>query len=415
MLAVYMITLSVAANATPVTTTAPTANARPEHTADFELGSGLAFKFDSGQHFVKVGGFIQPAWGIEQPEGEDIQQFLNARRTYFSLQGSFFKETVDFFFQTDFSLSEPLLDAWLGVNVCDCLSISFGQRQALTNNREMLHMESQLTFTRRSLLSRTFSLSGRELGAFAFGQVDLFGFLIRPQLSVTSGDGRNSFGADSRDVDIGGFKWGARVDLLPFGNFTEGNRGMVADLERERSLKLVLGGALSYNDGASHRNGAGHGEFFLYDGEQDEQLPDYVLIYADLLLKFRGLSLLAEFVDASATSLDGLYTDDASTNLLFRTQISEFLVLGTGVNGQLGYYFEVGGGAGLGIDLRYTRLFAEFSENEASLLQDATAYGAGLTVYVLKQTLKVQLNFERIDIDGRPTTTGGDLLVQLIL
>ena len=402
MLAVYLLMLSA---------TADEPSLQAKHKVDFELGSGLGFTFDNGKHLVRVGGFIQPAWGIDVSDGEDPDQFLNARRTHFFLQGQFFDDSVEFFFQSDFSRAEPLLDAWLSYRPWSWLDVSVGQRQALTNNREMLHMESQLAFSRRSVLSRTFSLSGRELGLFVRTEVDLGGVIVRPQGSVTSGDGRNSFGADSRDVDIGGFKWGGRLDILPFGDFSEGNGAMVVDLAREQSLKVILGGAFSYNDGASHRNGAGHGDFFLYNEGGEDQLPDYVMIYADLLAKFRGFSLLAEFVNASATSLQGTYTDDSGVNLLFRTQISEFLILGNGFNAQLGYYL----GAGVGMDVRYSRLFAEFTGNEQSLLKDTTAYGAGLTVYILKQTLKVQISYERLEVDNGPTVNGADLLVQLIL
>ena len=402
MLAVYILLLS----ATP-----GSATLQAEHRADFALGTGLAFSFDDGQHLVRVGGFIQPAWALQLEDGEDPAQILSARRTHFLLEGHFFAESVTFFFQTDFSRREPLLDAWIGYNPTSWLSLSIGQRQALTNNREMLHMESQLTFTRRSLLSRTFSLSGRELGLFVQTEARIGSLVMKPQLSVTSGDGRNSFGADSRDVDIGGFKWGARLDVLPFGNFAAANEGTIVDFAHEKTFKIQLGGAFSYNDGASQRNGAGHGEFFLFNEAGDEQLPDYVLIYADIVAKFRGFSLLAEFVNASATSLQGTFTDESAVNALFRTQISEFLVLGNGINVQLGYYFPFG----LGADVRYSRLLEEFDTNDNSILQNATAYGANLTFYVLEQTLKVQLSFDRTEVENLDTIHRGDLLVQVIL
>lgn len=406
MLGVGWIVLGAWVAQTPDATYVP-----PTPTAHFEPGRGLAFSFEEDQHEFSIGGFIQPAWGFEEVGGT-VDQFFNARRTHLMLRGAFFNRTAEVFVQADFSRDEPLLDAWLAYNPWPWLSIATGQRLAVTNNREMLHMESQLTFVDRSLLSRTFSRSGRELGVFVLSEVGLGPVLVRPQLSVTSGDGRNSFGVDSRDRDVGGLKWGGRLDVLPFGDFSQDNGGMVVDLAREQSLKLVVGGAASYNDGASQQNGAGHRDFTLYNPDGGVQQPDYVLIYADVLVKYMGFSLLLEVVNASATSLENTFTNEAATVPLFSGQISEFLVLGNAVHAQFGYVFDFG----LGLDLRYTQLFAEFSDEPASLLQDGLGYGASVAWYALKQALKVQFSFEVVDIDrAGPAVRRGDVLVQLIL
>lgn len=410
-----ILTVAVPAQASAKATETPSAVSQPkQRVKKYELGSGLTFAFDHGKHEVGIGGFIQPAWAVASEEGNSTEQFLRAKRTYFNLRGSFFDERIDLFAQVDFSLEQPLLDAWLGYNFNPWLSLSMGQRQTLTNNREMLHMESDLAFTERSLLSRTFSESGRELGVFAVGNVELAGFVLRPQLALTSGDGRNAFGQDSRDRDVGGLKYGGRLDALPFGDFSEGNRGMVVDLAREQSLKLVAGAAASYNDGASHRNGAGQGEFFLYDAFGDQQNSDYLLFYADLLAKWRGFSLLFEYVNASATGLDGTFVDEGATIPLVAGQISELLILGNGINVQAGYVFAIGE-LDLGADVRYARLWAEFDRVPTSLLQDQTGLGGGLALYVFDQSLKLQLNYEYADVDTGTSVHQGEFLVQVIL
>ena len=81
----------------------------------------------------------------------------------------------------------------------------------------MLIFENSLAFFDRSLLSQTFNESGREFGiksSYVFGGAN---FALIPMLQITSGDGLNSFGIDSRDVDLGGLKYALRVDLIPFG------------------------------------------------------------------------------------------------------------------------------------------------------------------------------------------------------
>jgi hypothetical protein len=382
----------------------------PRARPHYRLGDGLTFSFDGDKHRVGLGGFIQPAWAIQAQGSDGLEQFLRVRGAYLNLHGEFFDETVLFFFQTDFSRDEPLLDAWLGFRPVSWLTLSLGQMLTPTSNREQQHMESDLGFIDRSLLSRTFSESGRELGAFVGGDFDVAGIVLRPQLAMTSGDGRNSFGFDSRDRDIGGLKWGGRLDVLPFGDFSEGNGRTVPDLGREQRFKLVLGGAASYNDGVSEARGAGHDEFTFWDAFGDRQQPDYVLIYADLLAKFQGFSLLVEFANSSATSLDGTFTNEAGTVPLLPGEISEFLILGNAVNAQLGYVFDFG----LSLDARATFLFAEF-DREESLLQDTNAYGGGISYYFFKHALKAQLNYEHIEEEGLPNRDVGELLVQVIL
>jgi hypothetical protein len=392
--------------------------------AEYELGSGLTFRFGEDQHMVGLGGFIQPAWTVEvvddfdppDPMAETVEgntdQFLRVRRSFLNLKGQFFDRTLEFVFQTDFSLDEPLLDAWLGYNPFSWLSLSLGQRQTSTLNREQQHIESDLSFVDRSLLSRTFSESGRELGGYVDLEFDIGGILVRPRLAATSGDGRNSFGEDSRDRDVGGLKWGGRLDVLPFGDFAEGNRNTVPDLAGESSFKVIAGVAGSYNDGASEARGAGHDEFSLFEeGGGGRKQPDYVQIYADLLAKYQGFSLLVEFVNATATSLDGTFTNEAGTIPLVAGEISEFLILGNAVNAQLGYVF----GFGLAVDVRYTQLFAEFDDRETSLLQDTRAYGGGFAWYFFGHALKAQLNFERVEEDLQPDIHAGELLIQVIL
>ena len=150
-------------------------------------------------------------------------------------------------------------------------------------------------------------LAAREgnLDCFWKGNLALLPFGIVPQVAITSGDGRNSFGTDSRDVDLGGLKYGARLDIYPLGFFSEGNDKSTADLAHEESPKLVLGVAASYNDGASHSAGEGHGDFFLYNADGRVQLPDYRQVYGDILVKYKGISVLGEYLIATATSLLG--------------------------------------------------------------------------------------------------------------
>jgi len=380
----------------------------PRNKANFNLGSGLDFSFNDGDYHFNMGGFIQPSYQNVKTSGLDVENRFNSKRTFLQFSGNAKKEKVSFFIQLDYSLSDPLMDAWVAYHPTEYITISFGQKQTFVNNREMTFREDRLQFADRSFLSETFSNTGREFGVFVeskFG--DKFG--IAPMFALTSGDGRNSFGVDSRDTDLGGLKIGGRLDLYPLGYFKKGNELTNVDLGREESLKFVIGFAGSINKGASNSVGEGHGDFLLYDANQENNLPDYNQFYTDVLLKYNGFSLLAEYVNTNAGNLDLVYTDASATQLLAPSQISQFLVLGDSFNIQTGYVTQ----SGFSFDVRYETMSPEFENQTSSILQDANAYTFGISKYFKGNTLKLQSSFSSINPSVGNTTSQFQLLMQI--
>jgi len=384
-----------------------------QHQSNFELGSGLNFSFNDGNYQFIMGGMIQPSMALEDTEEGEADYFLNARRSYFNFSGRSLEHKVSFFFQTDFSLGQPLLDAWIAYHPNEQWNIYFGQKQTIANNREMMVMENYLQFPGRSTLSTSLSNTGRELGLFVDYTLGSSDRAVVPQIAITSGDGRNSFGEDSRDVDLGGLKYAARVDVYPLGMFAEGNRQSLADLAHEESLKIVLGAAASFNDGASGRVGEAHGDFFLYNQEGDQQLPDYRQLYADILVKYRGFSLLGEYNVSTATNLNGTFVDVTANNELQVTEISEYLALGTGLNLQLSYATE----QGYALDLRYATTTPEFSENLNTVLTEQAATTVGISKYFKGNALKLQAAVTALETtigDVSSNSIRGELLLSLM-
>lgn len=376
--------------------------------ATYELGDGLVLGLDGGRHRIHIGGFVQPSWQV-RVTGEELGQVLVPRRTQFQLDGSLENDHVRFELLTDFSEAQPLLNAWVGYRFGSGLQVSVGQRPNPANLREMLFNEGYLSFPERSLASRTLSVTGRELGLFVDAELPVGPMLIRPSASVTSGDGRNSFGADSRDVDLGGLKYGGRLDLLPFGDFSEGNRAMATDVVHEPAPRLAIGGHYSFNDGASGPSGEGHGDFALYDAEGAFQQPGYTKLGGDLLFKWQGVSLLGELAVTSASGLQGAFTDPVGGNPLVSGEISELLALGTAVNAQIGYHLPFG----LAVDLRYSLLQDEFADNPDSQIVDTTEMGAVLTGFFIGHDLKVQLAGARVERANEGPALQAELLAHL--
>jgi hypothetical protein len=376
--------------------------------ANFELGSGLNFSFNKGAYEFNISGFIQPSYIYEKTENRKSTQEFNSRRSFFMMSGKAVKEKISFLLQTDYSQSSPLMDAWVAYHPTNSITISAGQKQTFVNNKEMLIREDRLQFTDRSLLSQNMSRTGREMGLFIEGK---FGnkFGIAPKLALTSGDGRNSFGADSRDTDAGGVKLGGRLDIYPLGFFSEGIEQTTADLKKEDKLKMVLGVAFSVNNGASASNGEGHREIELFDSFGNFSSPNYNQLYVDLLLKYKGFSFLGEYNNSTADDIDLVYTNDTATQLLVPQEISSYFLLGDNYNFQAGYMLP----KGFSIDTRYEISKPEFSTYTNSLLKDSNSYTIGLTKYFSGNNLKIQTSFTAIQIENGAKQQIGSLLMQI--
>lgn len=384
------------------------ARAQDNSAIAYRPGSGVEIRLNDGNYTFQLGGLIQSALIYSDANG-DAEKRFSVKRALFSLGGEAREERVGFLLQVDFARNSPLLDARLVYRPWSFLAFHAGQKQSPANNREMTLPESGLSMTGYSLLSRVFSSTGREFGLFVEGEIAAGNALFSPAIAVTSGDGINAFGATSTDVDLGGVKLGARLDVTPLGRFAPGNDRSTVDLSRERSPRLKIGVAGSYNRGASHPSGDGHGAFTLYDVDGNAAYPDYRRLHVDLLFKYRGFALLGEYASAAASSLDHLYTAAGGTAKLLPAQISHYLSLGDAVNLQAGYLFP----SGWSVDARYARLLPEFSES-ASVFPRVDAYEIALARYFMEHRLKVQCEAARENRTHSTKDTRVELFVQMI-
>jgi len=360
--------------------------------ASFSLGDGISFSFNEGDYEFNIYGFIKPTYIYNDEKNYTADgEYSNVFRQFKSQNSNLFftgfakDEKLSFTIQMDYSSSNPLVEAFIGYHFNEKTSLYFGQMQVNHNNLEMTHNEDKLRFTDRGILSRTYTNNGEEFGLFfetSFGNQ----FVVNPTLAVTSGDGRNSFGEDSRDSDKGGVKFGSRINILPFGDFSIGNRLSTVDLMHEEKPKVQIGVAYSKNIGASNQVGDGHGDFILYDNSGDELFPDYSQLFFDLNLKYKGFSLVLEYADAFASGLDQIYTDPNAFNLLIPQQISEYLVVGDSQGIQFGYFTK----NGISVDFIYESLNPEFDSYESSVLRKSSNMGVGISKYLAGNNLKIQ-------------------------
>tara|TARA_B100000989_G_scaffold290517_1_gene263787 strand:- start:356 stop:886 length:531 start_codon:yes stop_codon:yes gene_type:complete len=149
--------------------------------------------------------------------------------------------------------------------------------------------------------------------------------------------------------------------------------------------------------GASHKVGEGHynedllneGTFLFYDTDSIglARFPNYLKNNLDFCLKYKGFSMLIEYVNTAAYNLQGVALNNNATVLLDTTQISEYMVLGNAYNIQLGYVFN----KDISLDFRYGQSFKEFGFNSNSVLKNYDELAVGVSKYFSERAVKAQL------------------------
>lgn len=348
----------------------------------------LNFDLGGSGNRVRIGGFISAEGHLTEVKNDNNESGFNLEHTLFNVEGSFLDDKLGFFLQTDFTLNYPLLDAYVTWQPVKDLRLTAGQKQTFTNSRDMMLHDQMTAFGgRHSGMSQSLNDTGRELGVFAEYRIPSKTVGLDIGAAVTSGDGRNSFGSSSVDSDCGGLKYGGRVTLYPLGYFKRGNEMVFHDFVRETTPKIALGAAFSFNDGTSHKVGEGHGDFTMYDIDGETAYPDYRKWSADLMFKWQGFTLLADWQNTTATHLDNLYTAASAASKLRPEQIADYLALGNGVDVQVGYLFR----SLWAVDAAWSYVKPEFDETDSSSLNKKSSIDLGVSKYIFNNTVKLQL------------------------
>ena len=313
-------------------------------------------------------------------------------------------------------LSNILWDAWLGYNINKTNKIIIGQKGTPTDNIEVQMASNTLQLPERSRLTGAFS-SIREIGVFYDNRFKVGNkAVIKSMFNITTGDGY-AYNFNSRDY--GGLKYGCRINILPFGLFRNFGQFRQVDMVRELNPKLLIGFSGSFNNGMSSRRGRRNGDFLFYNiagVDTSYRLPNYLKVGGDLLFKYRGFSVLAEYVNTKAfvandithrndrygndpsqiTSSFGAFNEDEFLTVSSDEYVKRQLILGSGFNIQAGYLFK----SLFSIDGRFTKL----NPNEFSFMNNATYYNRqhyyeiGLSKYFSKNySFKVQASYRFID------------------
>ena len=390
---------------------------------DYIPGNGITLASDDDNYKVVLRGYAQSLFESRRVRYDSVGFFdksvynrFRARRVRLRISGKQSNPGFSYRLQLNLAesevendeLSNVLWDAWVGYNINKYYRVSFGQKSSPTDNIEVLMASNTLQLPERSRLTGAFS-NIREIGLFLDGRNNIKGskWVIKPSINITTGDG---YGYKFNSKDFGGLKYGARVNFLPFGLFRNFGQFRQGDLVRELNPKLLIGFSASYNDGITSRRGRRNGDFIYYTlngTDTSYQLPDFFKFGADILFKYRGFSLIGEFVQTKAFIPDGIthrndrYNNPNNLTTNFRTYspadyVRTQMMLGSGLNLQAGYIFK----SLFSIDGRFTSLRPdELSFLNNSLLYNRNKYyEIGVSKYFTKNyTFKVQASYRIID------------------
>jgi hypothetical protein len=393
----------------------------------YTFGEGIVISAKDGSS-MKLSGYLQPSFESKIFTDPNLPEAFNRfrmRRLRFRLSGDAASQKFDYSLQIDLSgmdeagdaSSSILLDAWVAYNLNKQIQITFGQRSTPTDNRELTMGSQALQLVERSRVTSAFS-NIREFGLFIDGSFKTGGdSYLRPYLTITNGDGKNVF-----NKDHGGLKFGGRLDYLPFGLFRNFGQFRQADIVRELTPKLVVGGNLSYNMGISSRNGKESGAIIYLDNLMQESLPNYTKYGIDFMFKYRGFSAIGEFVGTTASVPENIMyrvRNDGSTATTFididgvenvSNYVKERMILGKGYNIQAGYVFK----NLISVDARYTHLAADKHSflNNGTFYNRPNYYTVGVTKYFTRgYGMKIQASVTYVtpnagsnDLTGTPIT-----------
>lgn len=369
--------------ATPTAPAAPTEPAAPAAaheeeegspvSARYLVGEGVELASEDGSYALAIKGRLQLRGTlVDSVEDDDAASTeLIARRIRLTLSGHFVVPELTYNIQLGFAnrdmesdLRTPLLDAFIGYAPVRDFNLRVGQTK-VPFNRQTVISSSALQFTDRSVVLSELALE-RDVGIYAFSK-DLFGLgkRLQYQLGVFGGDGRNRLSSRS------GLLWVARLEVSPFGKFDS-----YSESDHARSstpgLQLGFGGALNKN---TVRERSTTGTSYTLGGF------DYMHLEADMMFKWAGFSLQAEWLwrHAPVQSLSALQPDGTTQTEYARPAWGYFV--------QAGYYMPVG----LELAARYGDLHPRAGADPD--LERERELGGAASWYFEEHVLKVQADY----------------------
>jgi len=353
----------------------------------FTYGKGLGIMSPDSLFLMNIRFRMQNRVGIETKsvsdwDPDDIEGRVRRLRLRFDgyvynpkltyvLQLSFSRGDIDY---EDSGFPNIIRDAMVIYNFNKHFALGIGQTK-LPGNRQRVNSSGDLQLPDRSIVNSEFNID-RDFGVQLYyrNNIQSFNYVLRG--AVSSGDGRNFNNAGtssttSSDLAVNGLCYTARIELLPFGEFTNNGDYFEGDLAREPKPKLSFGAGFSNNENAK-RSGGQLGKYLF-------ESRDIETTMFDILYKHNGWAVAGEFLHR--------YAPDPITQNPNDPDEEQHVYAGYGQNYQASYLFR----SNYEIVTRYSTVVPndDIQQLEPKLEQ----YTLGATKYLRGHRVKLQTEF----------------------
>lgn len=343
-----------------------------------KFGKGIKFMAEDSSFTVKLNTRIQNRYDGYYTITDDTA-FTDSkyadkmwiRRARIKLSGFAWSPKLTYKIEFDM-VSGQVLDAVIQWDFIGNFSLWAGQTK-LPGNRERVISSQKLQFVDRSLLNSEYNID-RDKGLQLRHYFNIGNILFREISSVSIGEGKNYSSLNPKS----GYDWTQRIELLPLGAFASNGDYFGGDLKREETLKLALGATYDYNDNAIKEQGQ--------RGDELTISHDLTTLFVDMMLKYKGLSFMAEYANKSSTQAASYVVYDGSA------WIAESYHTGSGINFQAGYLVKS--------NWEFAGRFTQITPEDTTGNADITAYTLGLSRYIVGHSLKFQSDISLIQQEG---------------
>ncbi|MCX6208223.1 MAG: hypothetical protein NTZ59_01675 [Bacteroidetes bacterium] len=394
----------------------------------YVLGDGLSLRSANGG--INITQTFQTLYGVNAANKNltGLNSTFDINRARMTLVGNLFDNKISMVARVNLAanyqsvttgkrtFNTTLQEAYIEYRPNRTHTFNFGLRADYVDSRETRIEGESLGFINRSAVSASFDAIF-DYGIRYKGNYKLGGkHLLKPYLSITTGDSRSAL-----QKNFGGFKYGIRIDYLPFDKFSKGGEFFMDDIFREEKPKLVIGVIYSYNDGATSAQGTNGGRYVYGDSMQNILLPKYSKFGVDYLFKYNGFysmgscfatksfvpnNIKGEFrvSNGSFSTYSASQTEEQTQNL-----VQSRLNLGSGFNFQAGYIFPSDWAFGA----RYSSLnndvvSANYADYNKYYTLVATKY---LTGHNLK--IQIEMGYDELKEALKTATQNGNYYTQV--
>lgn len=340
-----------------------------------EAGKGIQFTSADSSFTIAIGGRIQSVFEARRDiTNETTGADFLLRRCRLNIQGNAFNPKFSYRIQLGFAHGDIasanssvqnnliLRDAMLFYDASKWLRIGFGQTK-LPGNRQRQVSSANLQLVERSISNNNFTLD-RDKGVWLYTNFNINKTVLKSTIAISSGEGR--IVSDKN----GKLCYSARVEFLPFGDFSKKGDYIEADIEREIRPKLSIAGVYSFNEAATRTMGQ-LGDY-LYNAE----IANIQYYGVDLMFKYKGFSIESELYNRNSN--EGIITNINNT-----TQ-QNYIIAGNTFMIQSGYFITKKNE----IAARYAQITPENSV--ALIMNMQKEYVLGFSHYFNKHSLKLQ-------------------------